>query len=176
MCSSLYCDVFFIAIVQKHTHNISEVCLCKKSSIAPPRPERNLNGKDFHPDRKEISVFCCCCCSLTKPYLTLWDPVECSTPGFPVLHYPPEFAHILVHWVGDGVQPSHPLLPTSPPPFNLLQHQSLSRWVTSWHQVAKVLGGASVSTSLLPMSVWGCFPLGLMFDFLVVQGILKSLR
>ena len=81
-------------------------------------------------------------------------------PDFPVLHYLPELARILVHWVGDVIQPSHPLLPTSPPAFNLLQHQSLSKWVTSWHHMAKVLGGASVSASLLPMSVQGCYSLG----------------
>ena len=41
----------------------------------------------------------------------LWDPMNCSTPGFPVLHYLREFAQTHVHWVSDVIQPSHPLLP-----------------------------------------------------------------
>ena len=66
-------------------------------------------------------------------------PMDCSTLGFPVLHYLPEFAQTHVHWVGDGIQPSHSLLSPSPPAFNLSQHQGLFQWVSSLHQVAKVL-------------------------------------
>ena len=58
-------------------------------------------------------------CSITKSYLTLCDPINCSTPCFPVLHYLLEFTQTHVHWVGDAVQPSHPLLPTSPLALNL---------------------------------------------------------
>ena len=54
--------------------------------------------------------------------LTLCNPVECSTPGFPVPHYLLEFAQTHVHWIGDAIQPSHPLSPTSPPALNLPQH------------------------------------------------------
>ena len=79
------------------------------------------------------------CCSLAQSCPTLCDPVDCSTPGFPVLRYIPEFAQTHVHWVGDAVQPSHPLLSPSPPAFNLSQHQGLYQWVGSSHQVAKVL-------------------------------------
>ena len=64
--------------------------------------------------------------------------MDCSTPGFPVLHYLLEFAQIHVHWVGDAIQPSHPLLPPFSPALNLSQHQSLFQWVSSSHQVAKV--------------------------------------
>ena len=56
---------------------------------------------------------CSCCCSVAKSYLTLCDPVDCSTPGFPVLHYLLEFAQAHVYWVSDAVQPSYPLLPAS---------------------------------------------------------------
>ena len=52
-----------------------------------------------------------CCCSVTKSRLTLWDPMDFSTPGFPVLLYLLEFAQTHVHWVGDAIQPSHLLLP-----------------------------------------------------------------
>ena len=50
-----------------------------------------------------------CCCLVTKSCPTLCYPMDCSTPGFPVLHYLPEFAQTYVLWVGDGIQPSHPL-------------------------------------------------------------------
>ena len=78
------------------------------------------------------------CCSVTQSCLTLCDPMDCSTPGFPVLHHL-ELAQTHVHWVGDGIQPSHPLLPPLPFAFHLSQHQSLFEWVSSSHQVAKVL-------------------------------------
>ena len=65
--------------------------------------------------------------------------MDCSTPGFPVLHYLPEFAQTHVNWVGDAIQPSHPLLSPSPSALNLSQHQGLFPWVGSSHQVAKVL-------------------------------------
>ena len=55
----------------------------------------------------------CYCCSVTKSFLTLCDPMDCSTPGFPVLHPLPEFTQTHVHWVGDAIQLSHPLLSTS---------------------------------------------------------------
>ena len=69
----------------------------------------------------------------------LCDPVDCSMPGFPVLHHLPEFAQTYVHWVGDAIQPSHPLLSPSPPALNISQHQDLFKWVSSSYQVAKVL-------------------------------------
>ena len=50
-----------------------------------------------------------CCYSVAKSCLTLWDPIDSSTPGFLVLHYLPEFAQTYVHWVNDAIQPSHPL-------------------------------------------------------------------
>ena len=56
---------------------------------------------------------------------TLCDPMDCSTPGFPVLHQLPELSQTHVHQVGDAIQPSHPLSSTSPPAFNLSQHQDL---------------------------------------------------
>ena len=70
--------------------------------------------------------------------LALCDPMDFSTPGFPVLHYLPEFAQTHVHWVSDAIQPSHPLSLTSPA-FIASQHQSHFQWVGTSHQVAKVL-------------------------------------
>ena len=80
-----------------------------------------------------------CCCSVAQSCQTLCDPMQCSTPGFPVLQYLPEFAQTLVHWVGDGTQPCHPLSSPSPPALNLSQHQGLVQWVGSSHLVARVL-------------------------------------
>ena len=65
--------------------------------------------------------------------------MDCSTPGFPVHHQLLELAQTHVHRVGDAIQPSHPLSFPSPPAFNLSQHQGLFQWVSSSHQVAKVL-------------------------------------
>jgi len=56
-------------------------------------------------------------------HVQLCDPMDCSTPGFRVLHYLPELAQTHVHCVSDAIQPSHPLSPTSPPALNLSQHQ-----------------------------------------------------
>ena len=59
------------------------------------------------------------CCSVAQWCLTLCDPVDCSTPGLPVLHHLLELAQTHVHWISDAIQPSHPLLSPSPPAFNL---------------------------------------------------------
>ena len=88
--------------------------------------------------RKKLPCFFSSC-SVTHLCPTLCDPVDCSTPGPHVLHHLPEFTQTHVHWVGDAIQPSHPLSPPSPPAFNLSQHQGLFQWVGSSHQVAKVL-------------------------------------
>ena len=82
---------------------------------------------------------CDYCCSVTKSCLTLCDPMNCSTPGFPVHHLLPEFAQTYVHQVSDAIQPSHSLSSLSPPAFSLSQHQGLFYWVSSAHQVVKVL-------------------------------------
>ena len=77
--------------------------------------------------------------SVAQLCLTLWDPMDCRTPGFPIHHQLPEHAQTHVHWVGDAIQPSHPLSSPSPPAFNLSQHQNLFQWASSLQQVAKVL-------------------------------------
>ena len=85
---------------------------------------------------------------------TLCDPMDCSTPGFPVLHHLTELAQTHVHWVGDAIQPSHPLSSPSPPAFNLSQHQGLFQWVASSHQVAKVLELQSQSFQWIFRTDW----------------------
>ena len=67
------------------------------------------------------------------------DPMDRSMPGLPVHHQLPEFTQTHVHWVGDAIQPSHPLSSPSPPAPNPSQHQGLFQWVSSLHQVVKLL-------------------------------------
>ena len=84
-------------------------------------------------------VCICFCCLVTKPRPILCDPMDCRAPCFPVLHYLPEFVQTHVHWVSDAIQQSHPLSPPSLVPI-FFQHQDLFQWVSSLHEVAKVLG------------------------------------
>ena len=77
--------------------------------------------------------------SVAQLCLTLFDPMDCRKPGFPAHHQLLELTQTHVHWIGDAIQPSHPLSSPSPPALNLSQHQSLFQWVSSSHQVAKEL-------------------------------------
>ena len=90
-------------------------------------------------DKYLLNVFRVHFSSVAQSCLTLCNSMNCSTPGFPVLHYLPQFTQLHVHWVRDAIQPSHPLSSPSLPAFNLSQHQGLFQWVRSSHQVAKVL-------------------------------------
>ena len=76
--------------------------------------------------------------SVTQLCPTLCDPMDCCMPGLPVHHQLLECTQTHVHWVGDAIQPPHPLLSPSPPAFNVSQYQGLFQWVSSLHQVAKV--------------------------------------
>ena len=82
---------------------------------------------------------CFCCCSVTRSCPTLFNPIDCSTPGFLVPYHVPESAEVHVLWISDAIQPSHPLSSPSPPAFCLYQNQDLFQWVGSLYQVAKVL-------------------------------------
>ena len=97
--------------------------------------------------------------SVAQSCPTLRDPMDHSTPGLPVRHQLLESIQTHLHWVGDAIQPSNPLLPPSPPSFNLSQHQGLFQWVCSLHQVAKVLEFQFQHQSF--MNIQGWFPLGL---------------
>ena len=84
-----------------------------------------------------LLFFSLCCCSVTQLCLTLDNPMDCTTPGFPALRYLLELAQTHVHWVGDAIQPSHLSSPSSA--VNLSQLQGLFQWVSSLYQMAKVL-------------------------------------
>ena len=111
--------------------------------------------------------------SVTESCLTVCNPMDYSTPGFPVHHQLPETTQTPVSWVGDAIQPSHPLSSPSPA-FSLSQHQSLFQWVDSSHQVAKVLEFKLQHQSFHEYSGLISFRMDCL-DLLAVQGTLKSL-
>ena len=97
---------------------------------------RDRPGSDSTPQPSSPSLASSCflgkacslgygCCLVDQSCPTLCDPMDCSTPGFSVLHYLPEFVQTHVHQVGDAILTSHPLSSPSPPAFNLSQHQGL---------------------------------------------------
>ena len=98
--------------------------------------------------------------SVAQSCLTLCNPIDCSTPGFPVLHPLPEFAQTHVHWVSDAIQASYP---PSVIPFSFLQSFPASgSFPKSWLFASDGQStGASASASVLPMNIRAWFPLGL---------------
>ena len=106
--------------------------------------------------------------------IRLCHPMDCSTPGLPVHHQLPEFTQTRVHWVGDAIRPSRPLLSPSFPAVSLSWHQGLFQWVSSSpkYQVARVF-----SFSISPSNEYSeliSFRMDWL-DLLAVQGTLKSL-
>ena len=77
--------------------------------------------------------------SVSQSCLTLCNPMNHNTPGLPVHHQLLEFTQTHVHWVGDAIQPSHPLSSPSPSAPSPSQHKGLFQWVNSSHEVARVL-------------------------------------
>ena len=98
--------------------------------------------------------------SVTQLCPILCNPMDCSTPGFPVHHQLQELGQTHVHRVGDAIQPSHSLSYPSPPAVSLSQHQGLFQCVCCLHQVAKELK-LQVSSSVPPMNIQCWFPLEL---------------
>ena len=92
--------------------------------------------------------------SSIRLFATLWTAARQASLSIQL----PKLAQTHVHWVRDAIQPSHPLSSPSPPAFNLSQHQTLSQWESSLHQVAKVL---ELQASVLPKNIQDWFPLGL---------------
>ena len=110
-----------------------------------------------HIMQKDLYLRCCCWAAKVLPFGTPWTA---STTGPPVLHHPSEFSQVHLHWVGNAIQPSHPLSSPSPLAFSIFQHQGL-------FQMSRLLasGGQSIGTSaselVLPMHIQSWFPLGL---------------
>ena len=110
--------------------------------------------------------------SVVQSCPTLCDPMGCSTPGFPVHTQLLEFIQTHAHRVGDTFQPSHPLSFPSPPACNPSRHQGLFQWVSSSHEVAKVLEFQHQSFQWTPRTI--SFVMDWL-DLLAIQGTLKSL-
>ena len=109
-------------------------------------------------NRRNNRRYTCCCCSVTQVCLTLHNPMDCSMPGFPVLHHLPELAQIHVHWVSDAIQPSHPLPPLLllPSIFSSIGSFIISNLFASGGQSS----GVSASSSILPINIQDWSPLG----------------
>ena len=112
--------------------------------------------------------------SVAQSCLTLCDPMNRSTPGLPVHLQLLEFAQTHAHWVGDAIQPSHPLSSPSPPAPNPSQQQGLFQWVNPLYEVAKVLEFQLQHQSFQWTLRTDCFRMDWL-DLLAVQGTLKSL-
>ena len=119
------------------------------STLVPGQPLR------FWAERRRTRG---CCCSVAWSHPTRCDPMNGSTPGFPLFHHLPEFAQIYIHWVSDAIQPSHPLSS----PFRLQSFPASGSFPMSWLFAS---GGQSIavsaSASVLPMNIQGWFPLEL---------------
>ena len=100
------------------------------------------------------------CCSITQSGLILYNSIDGSTPGFPVLPYLPEFAQIHVHCFDDAIQLSHPLSPPSPLALSIFQHQGLLQWIRSSHSGGQTTG-VSALASVLPRNIQGWWLTGL---------------
>ena len=88
--------------------------------------------------------------------LTLCDPMDCSTPGLVVPHHLPKFAQVNVHYIIDAVQPSHPLMPSSPSLFALGTFPMSCLFTSDDENL-----GASGAASFLPVNIQGWSPLRL---------------
>ena len=114
-------------------------------------------------------ILCCCFYSVTHSYPTLFDLMNWSMPGFPVLHYLPAFAQTYVHWVSDAIQISHPLLT----PFSscLQSFPVLGSFpVTQLFVSSNQSSAASASASVLPMNLWLFFSCSVMSSSLWPHG------
>ena len=119
----------------------------------------------------------CCCCSVTKSCLTHCDPMDCSAPGFPVLHYFLEFVKTHVHWVDDAIQPCHPLSsPSLPalifPSIRVFSNESSEFFASGGQSI-----GALASALVLPMNIQGWFPLvltGFILQFNALSRVFSS--
>ena len=142
-------------------------------STSPASPA--LAGGFFTAEPLGKSLKSSYCCSVTQLCLTLWDPMDCSMPGFPDLHHLTKFAQTHVHWVGDAIQPS---ISSSVVPFSCFLSFPASGFF-QWSQFFTSAGqsiGTSASAAVLPMNIQGWYPLELTgWIFLLSQGTLYGL-
>ena len=126
----IFTDFFFLMVLR-----VAERCVLKFPTEIVYLSHSSSSSVNFCFTYWEAIQFS----SVAQSCLTLWDPMNRSTPGLPVHHQLPEFTQTHVHCVRDAIQPSHPRSSPSPPAPNPSQHQGLFQWVNSSHEVAKVL-------------------------------------
>ena len=144
------------------------MCLFLPPGRSEQQESQTLKKLSLKINSEWLETSCCRSVPQSRPTLQLHD---CSTPGFPVLHYLSELAQTHVHQVSDAIQPSH--LPVTPllPALHLSQHQGLFQWVGFSHQVAKIL---ELQHQSFRLSIQGWFPLGLTSSIsLLSKGLLR---
>ena len=128
-----------IQLYSFHTHTLLNRQLsCDKEPLQKTPKFLSVSCRSVYAGSPELVQYS----SVAKSYLTLCNPMNCSMPGFPVLHYLLELAQTHVHWVSDAIQPSHPLLSPSPPALNLSQHlfwQNVVQWRREWQTTSAFL-------------------------------------
>ena len=154
---------FYLYSLPWKIHNFR--LIMSKISSNPPSPFNKI--PDQNPQNYHHNTKCLRNCHIKDQFSsaaqscpTLCHPMDCSTPGLPAHQQLPEFTQTEfthVHWVSDAIQSFHPLSAPSPSTFNLSQHQGLFKWVSSSHQVAKVL--EFQLQHLLPVNIQDWFPL-----------------
>ena len=132
-----------IAFLTRNKHLLISWLPSTSTVILEPKKIKSVTSSTFspsicmNPSVNSIQFSSVHFSSLSR--VLLCDLMDCSLPGLPVHHQLLEFIQTHVHWVGDDVQPCHPLSSPSAPAFNLSQNQGLFKWVSSSYQRAKVL-------------------------------------
>ena len=172
--SDIFTQNICLNIINRIYADQFEGCTYIRQVIVKTKREGKLNKIQFYKMERFFKLSGDQFSSVTQLCPTLCDSMDCSTPGFPVHHQLPELAQTHVRWVGDAIQPSHPLSSPSPPAFSLSQHQGLFQWVSSLHEVAKYW---SFSISISPSNEYSELISSRIdwLDLLAVQGTLKSL-
>ena len=134
LCSTLMCYAVLGSILIRNT---VRMMLCAWVLIYPDLSTCRINGAMECGLINSRGVFQSS--SVAQLCLTLCNHMDCSTPGLPVHHQLREFTQTHVYWISDAIQSFHPLSFLSPPARHIFQHQGLFKWVSSLHQVAKVL-------------------------------------
>ena len=136
-CTSAFACIPNADIPSVKTHHVAE----RYSQLLMEGPQKSHCEGHGYTEDKDLSYWCkCCCyCSVAQLCPTLCDPVDYSMPGLPIPHHLPEFAQVHVYCISDAVQPSHPLIPSSPSALSLSQRQELFQWVGYSHQVTEIL-------------------------------------
>ena len=88
---------------------------------------------------QHTTAFICCCCPVSQLCLKFCDPMDCNRPGLPIPHHIPQIGQVHVHCIADAIQPSHPLMQSSPSTLNLSQRWGLFLCVSCSYQMTKIL-------------------------------------